>query len=78
MIDFNFFLELSKYANANWKGSFTQDEVRENAETYFSDWIYSNEHGEPTETIKFLIDNLAEDAKVGIEKAREFLKMLGR
>lgn len=72
------FLEIAQYANENWKGSFTVSEVRENAETYLSDWIYSNEHGEPTETIKFLIDNLVEDSKAGIEKARDFLEMLGR
>ena len=72
MIDFDFFQSLAEYANENWKGSFTESEVRENAETYLSDFYISNANGEPTETMKFLCENLKEEIKNGGDEALDF------
>ena len=58
------FLRIAEYANENWaKGSFTDDEVKENAEIYHADYLYSKENEIIAESIKTLCKNLAEDAK---------------
>lgn len=69
MLNLEFFQSLAEYANVNWKGSFTPEEVRENAETYLSDFNYSNANGECASSIRTLILNLIEDAENGIEEA---------
>lgn len=57
------FLQIAEYGNANWKGSFTQEEVRENAEIYYADFQYSKENEIISETIKTLCSNLADDVR---------------
>ena len=74
MIEMNkFFIELSKYASENWKGCFSEEEILEYADVYFCDFNYSNIHGEPTETIRTLCENLQEDIDNGIEQAEVLL-----
>lgn len=64
MINYEFFHEIAEYANANWaKGSFTQEEVRENAEIYYADFQYSKANDTISETIKSLCRNLIEDLR---------------
>lgn len=60
------FLELSRYGNEQWNGSFTSEEIIENADVYYSDFQFSKRTGEETETILELLRLLAED---GEEKA---------
>lgn len=57
------FLRIAEYGNANWKGSFTTDEIKENASIYYADFQWSKENETISETIKFLAKNLAEDLK---------------
>lgn len=57
------FLRIAEYGNANWKGSFTTEEVRQNAEDYFADFQYSKENDTISETIKSLCKNLADDVR---------------
>ena len=76
MINYEFFQEIAQYANANWaKGSFTQEEVRENAEIYYADFQYSKENDEIAESIKSLCRNLAEDLKAipDLEEPKQWL-----
>ena len=50
-MEYQDFLNLSAYGNEQWNGSFTQEEVIENAEIYFSDFQFSKRTGETTDTI---------------------------
>lgn len=59
----NDFLQIAEYGNANWKGSFTPEEVRQNAEIYYADFQWSKANDEIAESIKSLCRNLAEDLK---------------
>lgn len=59
-----FFMEITEYGNVNWaKGSFTTEEVKENAEIYHADYLYSKSLETIAESIKTLCKNLAEDAR---------------
>lgn len=57
------FLRIAEYGNEMWKGSFTQEEVKENAEIYYADFQYSKENDTISETIKSLCRNLADDVR---------------
>lgn len=57
------FLQIAKYANENWKGSFTEEEVKENAEIYYADFLWPKANNKVAESIKSLCKNLEEDAK---------------
>lgn len=58
------FLQIAKYANANWaKNSFTIREIVENAEIYYIDFLWSKENETISETIKTLCKNFAEDIR---------------
>lgn len=65
-MEYQDFLELAQYGNEQWNGSFTQEEVKYNADIYYSDFLFSKRTGEATETILELLRLLAED---GEEKA---------
>ena len=69
------FLRIAEYGNTNWKGSFTNEEVRENAEIYYADFQYSKENDTISETIKSLCRNLAEDVR-GMPDLKEPKKWL--
>ena len=64
------FLRIAEYGNANWKGSFTPEEVRKNAKDYFAEWKYSKEQGKATHTMEELCKLLIEDDS---EEAEDFL-----
>lgn len=57
------FLRIAEYGNAVWKGSFTPEEVRKNAEIYYADFLWSKENETISESIKSLCRNLADDLK---------------
>lgn len=65
-MEYQDFLELAQYGNEEWNGAFTSEEVAENAETYYSDFLFSKRTGETTEIITELLNLLEED---GEEKA---------
>lgn len=68
-MEYQDFLNLSAYGNEQWNGSFTQEEVAENAETYYSDFLFSKKTGKTTEIITELLNLLEED---GEEQASEW------
>lgn len=57
------FLRIAEYGNKMWKGCFSPEEVRENAEIYYADFLYSKANDTISETIKSLCRNLADDAR---------------
>lgn len=62
-MEYQDFLGLAQYGNKQWNGSFTQEEIEENAEIYFSDFQFSKRTGETTETILELLNLLEEDGE---------------
>ena len=56
------FFELARYANENWKGGYTEEEIKQNAKEYFDnyEWSKANEQVDDYTTM-FLLNNLAED-----------------
>lgn len=69
-MEYGNFYDIAEYGNVNWKGSFTPEEVRQNAEDYFTEWKYSNEQGKATHTMEELCKLLIED---GEEECEQFL-----
>ena len=68
------FIKIAEYGNANWKGSFTPEEVRQNAEDYFVEWTRSKEQGKATHTMEELCKLLIEDIEeCNSEEAEDFL-----
>lgn len=72
------FLRIAEYANANWKGSFTKEEIEQNAEIYYADYQWSIENDTISETIKTLCKNLAEDVREmpDLEEPRKWLNQI--
>lgn len=71
MLDYRFFYQVVKYAEA-WKGCFTEAEQAEQAHELTMEWYYYQEAGD-LGAIEALMDNLAEDVAEGVEEARELL-----
>ena len=69
------FYDIATYGNEMWKGSFTQEEVQQNAESYYADFLWSKENDTISETIKSLAKNLADDIKAmpDLEEPRQWL-----
>ena len=63
MLTYADFLQIAEYANENWKGNFTEEEVKDNAKIYYADFQWSKENNKVAESIKTLCENLMEDAK---------------
>lgn len=62
-MEYQDFLNLSAYGNEQWNGSFTQEEVKQNAEIYYSDFLFSKKTGKATEIITELLNLLEEDGE---------------
>lgn len=69
------FLRIAEHGNANWKGSFTPQEVERNAQIYWADFEWSKENKRPSFIIKELISLLKED---GTEKCLEWAERITR
>lgn len=72
-MEYQDFLGLAQYGNEQWNGSFTQEEVKQNADIYFSDFQFSKRTGETADTIVELLHLLEED---GEEKAIEWKRRI--
>lgn len=72
------FLRIAEYGNENWKGCYTEEEVKQNAENYYIDYQWSIENDTISETIKVLCENLAEDAKLmpDLEEPKKWLNQI--
>lgn len=62
-MEYQDFLNLSAYGNEQWNGSFTQEEVKYNADIYYSDFLFSKRTGKATEIITELLNLLEEDGE---------------
>lgn len=56
-----FFKKLANYLNIILKGAYVPEEIKENAEVYYSDYKFCIKNKRLTETIAFLVKNLTED-----------------
>lgn len=63
------FTDIAHYGNDAWKGHFSESEIKENIQCYVYDFMYAVEHHQMNDTMKFLIENLEEDARNGEEQA---------
>ena len=69
------FLRIAEYANANWKGSFTSEEVKRNAQLYWDVFEWSKKNNRPSFIITELINLLKED---GTEECLEWVNRIER
>lgn len=60
-LDFSDFYDISLYGNNNWKGSFTQKEIANNAYDYLCEYKESIKNKQMTRTIQELLKLLKED-----------------
>lgn len=69
------FFELARYANENWKGGYTEEEIKQNAKEYFDnyEWSKANEQVDDYTTM-FLLNNLAEDWVNGNYEVTKWLR----
>lgn len=69
------FFELARYANENWKGGYTEEEIKQNAKEYFDnyEWSKANEQVDDYTTM-FLLNNLAEDWANGMDEVTKWLR----
>ena len=69
------FYDIALYGNEMWKGSFTPEEVKQNAEIYYADFLWSKANDTISETIKSLVKNLADDIKAmpDLEEPKQWL-----
>ena len=65
------FLKIAEYGNENWKGCFTEEEIQQNADDYYAEWVESDKQGKATHVIEELCKLLIED---GGKQAEEFLE----
>lgn len=73
MLELKDFLRIAEYGNKAWKGSFTEEEVKQNAEDYLSEFNASNEKGKANHTMEELCKLLVEDIEGGSKESEEFL-----
>lgn len=59
------FLKISRYGNNAWKGSYSPEEVTENASNYYADFLWSKANRKLSFVIQELLRLLEED---GTEK----------
>lgn len=67
------FLRIAEYGNVNWKGSFTKEEVEQNAKDYYAEWEYSQKQGKATHTMEELCKLLIDDIEGKSEESLNFL-----
>lgn len=70
------FLNIAEYGNENWKGAYSPEEVRQNAENYFIDYQWSLKNEIVTESISFLLFNLLQDWNDGNENVISWISQL--
>ena len=61
MLEYADFYNIAEYGNENWKGSFTQKGIANNAYDYKAEYDYSIEKGKPTHTMIELCKLICED-----------------
>lgn len=73
---FDFFYDLTQYANENWRGKFSPREVAEHAYIYTMEMEYSIKDKELSYVIQDLKDQLYEDMRNGSIRAKELYERI--
>ena len=61
MLEYTDFSSIAKYGNENWKGAYSPEEIKENADNYWQDYQWSMQNKIIAESILFLLFNLLQD-----------------
>lgn len=75
-LDIDFWYNLSKYCNYNWKGHFSEAELLTYAENIQSEMIYSINSKELSYDINQLLKNLIIDKENGSEEANNYINKI--
>ena len=73
---FGFFYDLAEYANENWRGKFSPREVAEHAYIYTMEMEYAIIHGEQSDIMEDLKEQLYEDIQNGSVRAKELFERI--
>lgn len=76
MLKYTDFLNIAKYGNENWKGNYTKEEVRQNANNYWQDYQWSMQNEIIAESISFLLSNLLQDWNDGNDNVVSWINQL--
>lgn len=70
------FLSIAIYGNKEWKGNYTEEEIRQNAMNYYLNYQHSivNRIDKSDVTTPFLLERLAEDWANGMDEVTRWLK----
>lgn len=73
---YNDFLSIAIYGNKEWKGSYTEEEIHQNAMDYYLNYQHSiaNRIDKSDVTTPFLLEQLAEDWANGNREVTQWLK----
>lgn len=74
MINNIFWEKLATYCNENWKGKFSDRELKEHSQLYLDEWNYSKNTHKLSDTLVSLIEQLKEDMINDSLEADTFLK----
>lgn len=74
MINNVFWEKLATYCNENWKGKFSDRELKEQSQLYLDEWNYSKNTHKLSDTLVSLIEQLKEDMINDSLEADTFLK----
>ena len=72
------FYHIAKYANENWKGNFSEEDIACYAYDYLCEFEYSKRTGKATDVMKILCQNLKEDADNGDMVAKFWLATISK
>ena len=70
------FLAIAKYGNEQWKGNYTDEEIRHNAMNYYLNYQHSIANGIDKNDVitQFLVERLVEDWTNGNDEVTRWLK----
>lgn len=73
MVDLDFWQDLSDYCNFNWRGKFSDAEIRDTAELYQEEWMLSIKNHILSITINNVLNNLRKDRANGSDEAEKYI-----
>lgn len=73
MVDLDFWQDLSDYCNFNWRGKFSDAEIRDTAELYQEEWLLSIKRQLLSVTINEVLNNLRKDRANGSDEAEKYI-----
>jgi len=73
VVDLDFWQDLSDYCNFNWRGKFSDAEIRDTAELYQEEWMLSIKKHILSITINNVLNNLRKDRANGSDEAEKYI-----